>query len=228
MTSESFTAWLIHKQASGDTSSRLTLFTQEKGIVRCLFRGGRTLKKQAALQLFAPLWVEMNNRSYGYFINKIECSSSSPILSSTNLFTALYVNELIYHTVKPLDALPDLYEAYQYTMQALSVVKERLAIEAVLRQFEWQLLASCGVLCSFEQEAHNSRLIEPGLFYQYRPAQGFVRSPQGLPGGDILSMAHRKLDTPAVLKTAKIIMRQAIDHLLAGKVLKSRSLFKKI
>lgn len=228
MTTESFTAWLIHKQASGDTSSRLTIFTQEKGLVRCLFRGGRTLKKQMALQLFSPLWVEIDNRSYGQFIQKLESITPSTQLPSMNLFASLYVNELIYYALKPLDAHPELYDTYQYTMRALCLVDERLAIEAVLRRFEWQLLSSCGVLCSFEHEANTHTPINPELHYQYRPAHGFVINPQGLSGTDILAISQDKLDTPQTLKTAKYIMRQAIDHLLAGKVLKSRSLFKKV
>lgn len=227
MTTECFTAWLIHKQAIGNTSSRLTVFTQEKGIIHCLFRGGRALKKQAALQLFLPLWIEIDSRAYGQYIRQLECQGVIPLFASTNLFAALYINELIYHTIKPNDAQPELYESYQYTMQALPSITDRLAIEAVLRRFEWQLLYACGVLCSFEKEAHTNQSIDATQFYKYLPARGFIASAQGLPGCDILALAQDQLNTPQILKTAKIIMRQAINYLLAGKELKSRSLFKK-
>ncbi|MFC3908443.1 DNA repair protein RecO [Legionella dresdenensis] len=226
MTIESFNAWLIHKQPSGDTSTRLTFFTAEKGIVTCDYKGGRTPKKQAASQLFTSLWVAVTSRNNWHYIQSLESPAQPINLQGISLFSALYLNELIYYTLKPQDAQPELFEAYQFTMHALETVEERLAIEVLLRQFEWLLLKNCGY--QFAEETINSEPLSADNRYVYIPGKGFIGAENGLPGGDILAVVAGQFHEAAVLRTAKIMMRQAIDYLLDGRVLKSRSLFSRL
>ena len=216
-------AWFLHKYPSGDTSAQLSLFTREKGIVTCLYKGARTAKKQGLLQPFIPLWLSLDSKKDWHFVRHLESLASPLTFKHHALFAALYVNELIYLALKPLDPHPELYDAYQYTLQGLTTVSERLPIEALLRQFEWVLLAECGyrlgLIDAISTNAH---------YYQFIAGKGFISANNGWVARDVHAIIQGEFNDVHVLKVAKLIMRQAIHQLLGGRELKSRSLFNPI
>lgn len=221
MTTSSLEAWILHKTPSGDSSLRLTCFTRENGLINCLCKGGRTPKKQAILQPFQSLWLDLNSRKDWHFVRHVETLNSAFQLQGSSLFAGLYANEILYYALKPLDSVPELFEAYQQLIQGLSTMNERLGIEVLLRRFEWVLLKICGYSLSF------SKTINPQNYYQFIAGEGFREAEFGIKGVDLIDLAEGRLETLSVLKSAKLIMRQAIDHLLGGKVLKSRLLYSK-
>lgn len=218
-------AWLLHKTPSGDTSTRLHLFTREKGLVSCLYKGGRTPKKQAILQAFIPLWLSLDTNKDWYYVRNLETVSVALDLKGIALFAALYINELVYYALKPLDPYPELYDAYHYTLRALASVTERLAMEALLRKFEWALLCECGYMLSFD-DCESGRAVCGNQRYRFVVGKGFTAAADGLSGAHILAISQGQFIDVAVLKTAKLIMRQAINHFLGGRELQSRRLFK--
>lgn len=225
MAIRSYQAWLIHKYWSGDSSARVYFFTAESGLLSCLCRGARAPKKQALLQAFTPLWISIDERYDHHYAQSIE--SCSPMLSLVGhaLFSALYVNELIYSSLKPLYPDPELFRAYLVTVNSLALLDDRLAIEALLRRFEWSLLSACGHDFSMTHEARSGQLIEANSYYHFIAGEGFSVAKSGIPGEYLLALAEDDLNDVVVLKAAKIIMRQAIDHLLGGKKIKARSLY---
>lgn len=218
-------AWFLHKYPVGNTSLKVSLFTKKQGVVSCLYKGGRTPKKQAVLQAFMPLWVALENRSDWYYLQRIESVTAPFFFEKLSLFSALYVNELIYYALKPLDPHPSLFETYEYTLKALSTVSDRLVIESLLRQFELVLLDECGYALCFSHEAVFGVAIDAERYYRFIPGYGFQLAEQGLSGRAILGIAQGQLDQISVLKTAKLIMRLAINHLLNGQEIKSRGFF---
>jgi DNA repair protein RecO (recombination protein O) len=218
MITEGLEAWVLHKVPSGDSSLRVTFFTEEKGVLTCLCKGGRAPKKQAVLQPFLPLWLAVDVRKDWYFVRHIEVQAAAQQIKGKALFAGLYVNEILYYALKPFDPQPELFEAYQQTMQGLLAVRERLAIEILLRRFEWALLKACGYSLAF-----GDATVED--YYRFVPEEGFIAADTGIPGTDILALSEGRLETLSVLKTAKFIMRQAIHHLLDGRELKSRALY---
>lgn len=225
MTTDPLQAWLIHKTPTGDTSLRLRFFTHERGMIDCHYRGGRAAKKNAALQAFTPLWLLLNERHQWLYVKSLENSGLPLTLTGPSLFAALYVNELIFHTVTPQEHDELLFTAYQNTLRALETHQHQSAIEISLRRFEQSLLSACGYSLTLTTESNVSEPIKSTAFYQYRAGQGFKESETGIPGLHLLAIANDNLDDPQVLKTAKRIMRHAIDHLLGGRQLKSRSLY---
>jgi DNA repair protein RecO (recombination protein O) len=221
-------AWFLHKYPSGDTSAQLSLFTREKGIVTCLYKGARTAKKQSLLQPFIPLWLSLDSKKDWHFVRHLETLSTPLIFKNQTLFAALYVNELIHYALKPLDPHPELYEAYQYTLQGLTAVSERLAIESLLRQFEWMLLRECGYRLAIIDDALSSKANSCNPYYRYIVGKGFIAASTGFAREDILAITQGQFNEVRILKVAKLIMRQAIHHLLGGRELKSRSLFNPI
>jgi DNA repair protein RecO (recombination protein O) len=225
MTTKAHEAWVLHKTPSGDSSLRLTFFSREQGLINCLCKGGRTPKKQALLQPFQPLWLDIDIRKDWYFSRHIEALPGALQLKGNSLFAGLYINELLYYVLKPMDPQPELFTAYLQIMQGLSAINERLAIEILLRRFEWTLLDVCGYSMSFTKTANPQTAISPENYYQFIAGEGFIRADVGIAGADILALGEGRLETLALLKSAKFIMRLAIDHLLGGRVLKSRSLY---
>lgn len=226
MITEGLDAWVLHKRESGETSVHVTFFTREKGVVRASYKGGRTPKKQSALQVFTPLWVTLDARRDWHYVRQLEALTPSLIFRGDGLFAGLYVNELLYHALSPLDPTPDFYDAYVHTLHALTCATERMAIEVVLRRFEWRLLTVCGYQMSLTHDAESGLLIQAHDHYAFIVGVGFVKACDGVQGAHILAWASDVLDDIAVLKTVKSIMRRAIDHALDGKPIQARKLYR--
>ncbi len=238
MTEISVDGWIIHKQWSGDTSARVTFFTREHGLIIALFKGGRVPKKQAILQAFTPIWVYLRERLGWYYVQKVEPLSCSPSLARPQLFAGLYINELLYHLLKPLDAHPELYDAYETTVCSIGLLDnaERLnlnyqqtfshgGLEVLLRRFEWTLLSTIGHGYSLTHDARTRLPIEVGSSYQFVPGEGLIADVSGVLGSHLLAIAQDQLNTHEVLQVAKKMMRAAVDHALEGKELKARRLY---
>ena len=225
MITEGLHAWVLHKRPSGDASAQVTFFTREKGVVSALCRGGRTPKKQSLLQAFTPLWLTFDVRRDWHYVREMDAIAPSLTLASDSLFAGLYVNEILYHGIRPLDPSPSLYDAYTQTLQTLTNITQRQEIEALLRRFEWQLLLASGYPFSLTHEALTSTPIVPDHCYDFIVGEGFVSASKGVPGACILAMAEDNLNDALVLKAAKWVMRSAIDHLLDGKQIKARELY---
>ncbi|KTD59320.1 DNA repair protein RecO [Legionella santicrucis] len=225
MTIRTIQAWVLHKQWSGDTSARVSFLTRELGVIQCLCKGGRAPKKQALLQAFTPLWLNITERYERYYIQSIESISPTLPLIGNALFAGLYINEVLYYALSPNYSDSMLFDAYLFTLNNLVSTKDRLVLEALLRRFEWTLLRTCGYSFSLTQEARTENLIVADLYYQFVAGEGFVIDSGGIPGDHILALAQDDLSEATYLKSAKIIMRQAIDHLVGGREIKSRALY---
>ena len=224
MTAKSLQAWVLHKQWSGDTSARVSFFTRESGLIHCLCKGGRTPKKQSLLQAFTPLWVHVDQKYDRYFARTIESVASMLPLEGNSLFSGLYINELLYYVLNQGEADSQLFDIYTQTLNGLSLSSERLVLEPLLRRFEWHLLQACGYSFSFREDARTGDELIPEAYYQFIAGEGFILAKQGIPGEHILALACDNLDEITYLKSAKLIMGQAIDHLLDGREIRARAL----
>ena len=218
-------AWLLHHTPSGDTSARLTLFTSEKGLVHASCKGARGLKKRSLIQAFLPLWINLNPQNDWHYVHQIEIRGAPVYLNSLSLFAGCYVNELLYRILKPGMVCPALFHQYEQSLRELSLVTERLAIEIILRQFESALLKESGYMFSFRYDVNGFKMTAEH-HYRFVAGTGFIKSETGFLGETLLAISNMDWKNPSVLQTAKIIMRQAIDHCLDGRELQSRRLFK--
>jgi len=212
MTSRTLNGWLIHSQPNGEAGLFISILTEEHGLVKTSFPGGQGRKKKANLQLFTPLWIELQQRRNKQYCLTIETKSPPPMLSGLSLYCAYYINELIFKTLKQPETDNQLYTIYEYSILALQQTKDQAAIETLLRQFEWSLLISQGHTYSFEFEGDHHSAIDANQSYQFKPGYGFYISPQGYAGEILLSIAANGLTNKKTLLIAKKIMRQAIDQ----------------
>lgn len=228
MITDALKGWLLHKRAIGNGGAHVTFFTQEQGLLRAYVQGGRTLKKQASLQPFTPFWLVFDERKYGMYIRQIEATSASLALNAQQVLAGLYVNELLYHALRPNEHEPLLFSAYEKTVHQLAEPLTRMDMEGVLRRFEWVLVSTSGSQVSYSHEVDGLSLLVETRQYAFVPGEGFTDAERGLCGAQLLAMADGKFDDPNLLKTAKIIMRRTIDHLLEGVPLRSRALYRSL
>ena len=226
MITEEASGWLIHKHPVAEHVVLLTLFTREKGVVRVRMHARRSVKKNAMLQLFTLLWCSLDIRAYGAYVRQIEPLAASCALSGRQIMVGLYLNELIYHALPLNQPEPELFSCYERSLRALQVAGEPAQLEILLRRFEWQLLAQSGLLVSFTHDSQDGAAILADKHYAFDPVIGFVLAAEGFLGAHLLAIAHDEWTAHGVLKTAKRIMRLAIDKLLHGAVLHSRQLYR--
>jgi DNA repair protein RecO (recombination protein O) len=219
-------AWLLHQRASGDTSSILRFLTLDNGLMTVMYKGGRTQKKQMIVKPFSLLWLSVNIKKEWYYVHHLESIAIPCDLKGIALFAGLYLNELLCYVLRPLDPYPAVYHCYNDTIHALAMVDSRLAIEALLRRFEWVLLKEGGY-CLTAIESVSDKPIVANHYYQFIPSKGFINasSSNAILGTHIMAIVDGDFHDINVLKSAKKIMRQAIDYLLNGRPLKSRDLF---
>ncbi len=227
MTIESLEAWLISKKDSGDTSVRAHFFTRSMGLISVLYKGGKQPKKHGFLQPFTPLWVSVRNRQGWYYVQTLEHRGQSLLLEHTQLFCAMYVNELLDLVLRFEEAHPELYDAYLLCLSALAKAKDKYDIENCLRHFEASFLSACGYQIDMRSDAQGMP-IQSGLRYAYVVDLGFVPSTQGIWGKYMLEFSHGKILDKEGYKAIKWVMRKAIDSLLEGRPVKSRQLFKSV
>lgn len=221
MATNGFTSWILHKSWSGETSARVVFFTRESGLKQCVFKGGRSPKKQALLQPFMPLWFTANR----HYVERIESPKEALQLKSDALFSGLYLNELLHHALEPDEPYPELFDAYSKALHLLQNADTRLQLEATLRRFEWTLLQTLGYAIILTHEANTSIAIHPASYYQLALGTGLVKAQTGFLGAHLLALAEDQLEDIHILKTAKSLMRIAIHHLLGGVEIQTRKLY---
>ena len=227
MTTDGLSAWLLHQRPAKNSTTQVFFLTRERGLVRAYCQGGRSPKKRAILQPFTPLWLTINERSYGTYVKQVEIAKTSELLQGEILLAGMYINEVLYRALKPDVAEPMLYETYEHTIRSLVSCSQRIQLEIILRKFERNLIHLSGYQISYTEEANAARDILENKYYNFVPGEGFVLANQGFLGAHILAIVADVWTDVDVLKTAKHIMRRGINHLLDGAVIETRALYQK-
>ncbi len=207
-------AWLIHKQAINDNASTVYFITAEQGLIRSVYY---PQNQKYNLQIFTPVYFNQHKN----YIKNLEDLAPTIIFNKIALFSALYINELIYYTIAHEEPNLAFFNLYQHTLQQLATANTQTTLELSLRIFEMQLLAICGYAMSLY--TLNNQPILPNNYYQFLPGQGFLLTTNGgILGNKIINMLNGNIET--VLNTAKTITRPAINYLLDNHKLRSKTL----
>ena len=93
------------------------------------------------------------------------------------------------------------------------------ATQPALRVFEKRLLASLGYGLEFDVEA--------GTYYRFHVGQGLAEvredSPDAYSGRCLLALQQEQLGDAESLDVARRVLRQALDHCLEGRELRTRT-----
>jgi DNA repair protein RecO (recombination protein O) len=211
-------AYVLHHREYRDTSRILDVFSARHGRLTLFARGARGPKSKLAslLMPFRPLLVSWTGRGDAAQLTTAEPHDEPHTLPPRHVLSGFYLNELIINLTTRHDPQPQLFEDYSRTLRRLSV---ELQPEQALRVFEKRLLESIGYGLEFDITADS--------YYQYRPAQGLSEVREDAAGAysgrNLLALREEALDDAPALDVARRVLRQALDHCLEGRDLRTRA-----
>jgi DNA repair protein RecO (recombination protein O) len=225
MTTHEIKGFLLQSTRLSSTKWRLALFSQEKGrLTAWMSTGSKT--KYLFLEPFVPLWFVIQTRGPWMQVTHIEIDTVPTGLIGNALFCGWYLNELILYLLGEQDLDPAIFDAYVKALDVLRSRPNQETLEIALRQFEWGLLQSLGYAISLTIEARTLNPIDAEKYYQCIPGEGLIEAREGIAGITCLALSRGEWASPTLLKGAKQLMRVLIDHLLDGRVLKTRALYR--
>ncbi|MDF2154122.1 DNA repair protein RecO [Vibrio sp. CAU 1672] len=220
--------FVLHRRPYSESSLILDVFSEEYGRITLMAKGARSKRSslKGALQPFTPLLLKWSGNAAMKTLRQAEPISLGLPLTGINLYSAMYVNELVARVLAAEVAMPALFHDY---LQALTELAQCDNPEPALRRFELALLAALGYGVDFLHCAGTGEPVEPGMTYRYREQKGFIASVRRdnltFFGDELIAISERRFVTKAQLKAAKRFTRIALKPYLGGKPLKSRELF---
>lgn len=224
-------AFVLHRRPYSESSLLLDVFTEQYGRVNVLAKGARRPKSalKATLQPFTPLLIKWSGKGALKTLRQAEAISLALPLTGVNLYSALYINELVYRVIALDAAYPALFHDY---LLALTELAQAINPEPALRRFELALLAALGYGVDFLHCAGSGEPVSAKMTYRYREQQGFIASVRqgdgAFLGDELVAISERRFTTPAQLQAAKRFTRMALKPYLGSKPLKSRELFQQL
>lgn len=226
-------SYILHSRPYRDSSALLEIFTAEYGRISLVARGSRRKTRggsaSALLQAFTPLLLSFSGRADLKNLTATEPVRSVLRLRGERLFSGMYVNELLVRLLHRHDPHPQLFAAYGQTLEALA---GKVAVDTVLRHFEFTLLHELGYSIDLSVDGRSGEPVQDGLWYHYHADFGLMLqndivdpAQPVFAGADLLAMAAGEFGGPARL-TAKRLLRQALAAQLGDAPLKSRDLFR--
>lgn len=220
--------FVLHRRPYSESSLILDVFSEEYGRVTLMSKGARSKRSnlKGALQPFTPLLLKWSGNGAMKTLRQAEPISLGLPLTGINLYSAMYINELIARVLVAEVAMPALFHDY---LQSLTELAQSDNPEPALRRFELALLSAMGYGVDFLHCAGTGEPVEPTMTYRYREQKGFIASVRKdnltFYGSELIAISERRFTTKEQLKAAKRFTRIALKPYLGGKPLKSRELF---
>lgn len=211
-------AFVLHHREYRDTSRILDMFSARHGRLTLFARGARGPKSKLAslLMPFRPLLVSWTGRGDAAQLTGAEPDGEPLVLPARQVLSGFYLNELIINLTTRHDPQTQLFEDYGRTLRRLCAP---IPPEPALRVFEKRLLESIGYGLELD--------VEPSSHYHYRPSQGLSEVREDAPGAYagrcLLALREESLDDSQALDVARRVLRQALDHCLEGRELRTRT-----
>ncbi|AZL85647.1 DNA repair protein RecO [Aliivibrio salmonicida] len=221
--------FVLHRRPYSESSLILDVFSEEYGRLSIISKGARSKRSnlKGVLQAFTPLLMKWSGKGSMRTLRQAETISLAIPLTGINLYSALYINELVVRVIEQETPYPALFLDYLTALTELAQTKNP---EPALRRFELALLSSLGYGVDFLHCAGSGEMVSPEMTYRYREQKGFMASIRHDPlmsfkGDELIAISERRFITPEQLKAAKRFTRIALKPYLGGKPLKSRELF---
>ena len=221
--------FVLHRRPYSESSLILDVFSEEYGRLSIISKGARSKRSnlKGVLQAFTPLLMKWSGKGSMRTLRQAESISLAIPLTGINLYSAMYINELVVRVIEQETPYPALFLDY---LTALTELAQTNNPEPALRRFELALLSSLGYGVDFLHCAGSGEMVSPEMTYRYREQKGFMASIRHDPlmsfkGDELIAISERRFITPEQLKAAKRFTRIALKPYLGGKPLKSRELF---
>lgn len=220
-------AYLLHARAYRETSAIVELLTLEHGRVAGVARGVRGGRRPQPIEVFCLM--EIGWRGAGSLVT---VTGREVVrrwrLSGRALFSGMYVNELLVRSLRPAEAVPNLFGTYEKT---LGLLESEDDLEPPLRVFEKRLLFELGYAPTFDVESVSGKEVLDDGAYVFAEGEGFRRAGAAgentFPGWVLREIASDHYESTEVRRAAKAILRLALKPHLGPRPLASRELFRR-
>jgi len=231
-------AFVLHSRPYQENQQLVELLTQDKGKISALVYVGQSKRsiKKGMIQPFLPLKLILKgNDSSLKRITQIDALASAYSLTKNYLYSGFYINELLVRLLNSDIVCDSIFSQYEITLSALS---KNIPIAPQLRQFELSLLEELGLSFDFSPVFNENSDKVKGFYYiaeqGFVPAYHYAVNTITTPWFNTqhLCLIAESIRNNEVLtdkesgQTFKLLMRDVINHLLDGKPLNSRKLFK--
>ena len=221
--------FLLHARSFGDTSIIADVFTESSGKVSIMAKGAKNPRSKffGHLLPFSALRIIVTGKSEMKTLTQIDSNFlSQSVKGPHDLYTYLYVNELMMRLLPkglPNQELYDLYQSFVELARADAIS------ELDLRVFELDLLDVLGYGINFDTDSKENSEFKDSIIYSYMPEKGFHNAGdvEGFSAKEIAAIKNRTLEGTDKLKL-KQLLQVAISSCLDGRELSSRDFFKKI
>ena len=221
--------FLLHARSFGDTSIIADVFTESSGKVSIMAKGAKNPRSKffGHLLPFSALRIIVTGKSEMKTLTQIDSNFlSQSVKGSHDLYTYLYVNELMMRLLPKGLPNQELYNLYQNFVE---LARADAISELDLRVFELDLLDVLGYGINFDTDSKENSEFKDSIIYSYMPEKGFHNAGdvEGFSSKEIAAIKNRTLEGIDKLKL-KQLLQVAISSCLDGRELSSRDFFKKI
>ena len=221
--------FLLHARSFGDTSIIADVFTESSGKVSIMAKGAKNPRSKffGHLVPFSALRIIVTGKSEMKTLTQIDSNFlSQSVKGPHDLYTYLYVNELMMRLLPKGLPNQELYDLYQNFVE---LARADAISELDLRAFELDLLDVLGYGINFDTDSKENTEFKDSIVYSYMPEKGFHHSgdAEGFSAKEISAIKNRTLEGIDKLKL-KQLLKVAINACLDGRELSSRDFFKKI
>ena len=198
--------FLIHTRDYRETSSILNIFTSQGGIESLIFKGKHTNKDRFKFSIFNEYSFTFNDKYSLPYLTKFEVLNQY-VFDKKYYLLGLYVNELLYKTLKDGYDFDKVYIHYKEFLINLSDTNDSLGRLALL--FEKNLLQDLGYELSLSE---NETLINDKYYY-YDYNVGFKLDPSSetissILGSDLESFFINTLTCEKTISNIRSIIRK--------------------
>ncbi|MBK9520577.1 MAG: DNA repair protein RecO [Rhodocyclaceae bacterium] len=222
-------AFVLHAHPYSETSLIVDVFSREQGRLPLLARGARRPRSvlRGNLMAFAPLELGWFGTGEVKTLAKAEWLGGISLLTGRCLLLGYYLNELLVKLLPRDDAHPQLFDAYEDALRALSSGAEDAP---ELRRFEQTLLKELGYGLTLDVDARSGARVVDDREYVFWIERGPVERDDGddtasVSGKTLLDMVADDYSDARTRFESKGLMRQLIAHHLSGRPLHSRRVF---
>ncbi|MDD1611918.1 MAG: DNA repair protein RecO [Methylococcaceae bacterium] len=221
-------AYILQQRNYRESSLIIEAFTRDFGRISVLAKGVRKAKSksQGLLQPFIPLQLAFFDKTELKTLTDVELAEPFQPMSGFALYCGFYLNELIAAFLHKEDPHPELFAEYR---QCLADLQQEELLQAVLRNFELNLIEKAGYGLQLIYDARHGSPVDPVKKYHLDADLCPVEAENGIYSGKtLLAIQSRNFTDAQVLAEAKVLLRRVLDILLHGKPLNSRKVLNDI
>ena len=217
-------ALVLHRRAFKETSLIIDFFTKSKGRISAVAKGAKRPKSPLRLLQTPGALLSVSLSGKGTLKNVIHCEIDHLFsLNNSSLSCLVYLNELLAKFLEQEDPHEEIFDQYLSVCEILESNSSE-KVEKKLREFELILLREIGYGINLESDSLTNEFIDHEKYYSFSPSFGFKQSnsTKEIKGIDIINFSKGNFKEISTRRSAKKIMREAIDFHLGNKNLNLR------